>query len=170
MSRILGIDLGTTNSLIAQVVDGVPHVIRDPQTGERLLPSVVAFTDDGKVLVGQAARDAERNGSGIVISSVKRLMGIGMEHVNEDDRKQFPLTPADSGPVRFTVGNQSMTPPQISAHLLRELRRRAEQALGEPVSDVVITVPAYFNDSQRQATRDAGRLAGLQVLRLVNEP
>ncbi|HQI76020.1 MAG TPA: Fe-S protein assembly chaperone HscA [Candidatus Latescibacteria bacterium] len=170
MSRILGIDLGTTNSLIAQVVDGVPHVIRDPQTGERLLPSVVAFTDDGKVLVGQAARDAERNGSGIVISSVKRLMGIGMEHVNEDDCKQFPLTPADSGPVRFTVGNQSMTPPQISAHLLRELRRRAEQALGEPVSDVVITVPAYFNDSQRQATRDAGRLAGLQVLRLVNEP
>jgi len=170
MPRILGIDLGTTNSLIAEVVDGAPRVIADPHTGEVLLPSVVHYADDGTVLVGQSAREAEARGTGITIASVKRLMGIGMEHVNADDRTQFPLVEAESGPVQFMIRDEIITPPQVSAEVLRELKRRAEAVLGEEISEVVITVPAYFNDSQRQATRDAGRLAGLNVLRLVNEP
>jgi Fe-S protein assembly chaperone HscA len=170
MSRILGIDLGTTNSLIAEVVDGIPQVIRDPSTGTALLPSVVTFADDGVVLVGQSARDAEQQDNGVTISSVKRLMGIGTEHVNDDDWRQFPIEKNRSGAVRLAIRDQILTPPQISSYILRELKRRAEAASGETIREVVITVPAYFNDSQRQATRDAGRLAGLQVLRLVNEP
>jgi len=167
---ILGIDLGTTNSLIAHVDGGSPHVITDPENGGAILPSAVHFRDDGTILVGSAAREAETGATGITISSVKRLMGIGMEHVNDDDRRQFPLADAQDGPVRLSIGGKDITPPQISARVLGELKRRAEKRLNETVNDVVITVPAYFNDSQRQATRDAGRLAGLNVLRLVNEP
>jgi len=170
MPRILGIDLGTTNSLIAQVRDGKPEVIRDPQTGESLLPSVVHFAEDGTILVGQAAREAEVRGTGTTVASIKRFMGIGMEHVNLDDRRQFPLVEPTEGPVKLIINGEETTPPQLSAHVLRELKRRAEAVLGGEADQVVITVPAYFNDSQRQATRDAGRLAGLNVLRLLNEP
>ncbi len=170
MSRILGIDLGTTNSLIGHVVDGKPTIVADAQTGEELLPSVVHFADDGSALVGRSARDAESRGDGVTIASVKRLMGIGMEHVNDDDRRQFPLIAKTDGPVELDVFGHEFTPPQISAFVLRELKRRAETALEAEVSEVVVTVPAYFNDSQRQATRDAGRFAGLKVLRLLNEP
>lgn len=170
MSRILGIDLGTTNSLIGHVVTGELQVIADAQTEEELLPSVVHFSNDGSALVGRSARDAETGRDGITIASVKRLMGIGMEHVNDDDRRQFPLVDKTEGPVALEIFGREFTPPQISAFVLRELKRRAEAALGADVSEVVITVPAYFNDSQRQATRDAGRFAGLKVLRLLNEP
>ena len=170
MSRILGIDLGTTNSLIGHVVDGKPTIVADAQTGEELLPSVVHFADDGSALVGRSARDAESRGDGVTIASVKRLMGIGMEHVNDDDRRQFPLIAKTDGPVELDIFGHEFTPPQISAFVLRELKRRAETALEAEVSEVVVTVPAYFNDSQRQATRDAGRFAGLKVLRLLNEP
>ena len=165
---IFGVDLGTTNSLIARVQDGRPHVLADPQTGSRVLPSVVHYPAEGAVLVGEAARNARSEGW--TMSSVKRVMGIGMEHVTDDDRRDFPLTDATEGPVKLGIRGREITPPQVSAHILRELKRRAEENVGEEVRDVVITVPAYFNDSQRQATRDAGRLAGLRVLRLVNEP
>lgn len=170
MSRVYGIDLGTTNSLVAEVRDGRPRIVADTQTGEELLPSVVHFAENGTALVGQAARDAERTEAGVTIASVKRLMGIGMEHVNSDDRRQYPLKDANQGPVGFEVYGRDITPPQVSSFVLRELKRRAEAESGEDVRDVVVTVPAYFNDSQRQATRDAGRFAGLNVLRLVNEP
>jgi molecular chaperone DnaK len=170
MSRVFGIDLGTTNSLIAEVRDGRPRIVADAQTGDELLPSVVHFAEDGTALVGQAARDAERTDTGVTIASVKRLMGIGMEHVNSDDRRQFPLKGANEGPVSFEIYGREITPPQVCSFVLRELKRRAEEDSGEEVRDVVVTVPAYFNDSQRQATRDAGRFAGLNVLRLVNEP
>ena len=169
MSRIVGIDLGTTNSLVAVVDGGEARVIADPQAGGALLPSVVHFADD-EILVGAAAREAETDGRGITVSSVKRLMGIGLEHVNNDDRRQFPLAEGESGPVALRIGDRDVTPPQISSLVLLELKRRAEAALEEEITDAVVTVPAYFNDSQRQATRDAGRLAGLNVQRLVNEP
>ena len=165
---IFGIDLGTTNSLIAYAKDGKPSVIADRHTGSNMLSSVVHYPPEGAVLVGDAALHVDDGGW--TVSSVKRLMGIGMEHATDDDRRDFPLTDATEGPVKLAIRGQETTPPQVSAQILRELKRRAEEETGETVTDVVITVPAYFNDSQRQATRDAGRLAGLRVLRLVNEP
>ena len=187
MDRIFGIDLGTTNSLIA-VMDGeTPRVIADPRTGNPLLPSVVALAPDGRVLVGEAAIEAEphlsveRDGrisavgfpggeQGAVVRSVKRYMGLGGDELAAADSRRYTFTDLRGPVVRFQVGTRVYTPPQISAELLRALKTRAEQALKEEVRRVVITVPAYFNDGQRQATKDAGRLAGLEVMRLVNEP
>src|SRR4029453_6367546 len=145
MSRIVGIDLGTTNSLVAYVEGGVPRVIPDAD-GRALLPSIVAYTPGG-VLVGDAARRQLVRNPARTIYSVKRLMGRGYEDVRRE-----------------------VTPPEVSAQILRALKQRAEAAFGEKVEQAVITVPAYFNDSQRQATKDAGRIAGLEVLRIVNEP
>jgi Fe-S protein assembly chaperone HscA len=170
VTRIIGIDLGTTNSLVAILEAGGPRVLPDPETGERLLPSAVAFLDDGEVIVGRRARELAAERPLDTILSVKRFMGLGLEHVSADDRARYRFVPGGEGAVRFVVAGRQVTPPEVSAHVLRELRRRAEVALGEPVTQAVITVPAYFNDSQRQATKDAGRLAGLEVLRLVNEP
>ena len=170
MGRIIGIDLGTTNSLVAVLEEGGPRVLPDPVTGARLLPSAVAFLPDGGVAVGQRARDLAVSRPLDTILSVKRFMGLGFEHVSAEDRRRYRFAESDGGIVRFAVGGREVTPPEVSAHILRELKRWAEAALGEAVSQAVITVPAYFNDSQRQATRDAGRLAGLEVLRLVNEP
>ena len=169
--RIVGIDLGTTNSLVAVLEDSGPRVLSDPATGARLLPSAVAFLDGGEVVVGARARALAVERPLDTILSVKRFMGLGCEHVTADDRRRYRFAGDGSGPVRFRVaGDRIVTPPEVSAYVLRELRRWAEAALGGPVSKAVITVPAYFNDSQRQATKDAGRLAGLEVLRLVNEP
>lgn len=171
MERIYGIDLGTTNSLIAYSDEGTPRVVRDPQTGSPLLPSVVSFLDAENHVVGAAARERAAHHPRETIASVKRFMGHGMEHVSDADRNEYPFVPGlTSGIVRFLIHGREYTPPEIAALILKELKRRAQTVLGEDVRQVVITVPAYFNDSQRQATRDAGRLAGLEVMRLVNEP
>jgi Fe-S protein assembly chaperone HscA len=172
MERIFGIDLGTTNSLIAYTDDEqTPHVIPDPETGSPLLPSVVSFPTSDEIVVGARARALASRHPLTTIASVKRFMGLGMDHVTPEDRAHYAF--ADEGSrdvVRFQIHGRIYTPPEISALILKELKRRATAALGEEAQKVVITVPAYFNDSQRQATRDAGRLAGLEVLRLINEP
>ena len=168
--RIVGIDLGTTNSLVACMDSGAPRVIGDAK-GDTLLPSVVYFHPDGEVSVGKAARPGLLAHPERTIYSVKRLMGRGLDDVALE-REQLPYTLSDrfQGILRIEVGDRHYTPPEVSAQVLRALKARAEAHLGEPVTQAVITVPAYFNDSQRQATRDAGRIAGLEVLRIVNEP
>ena len=168
MSRIVGIDLGTTNSLVAYMEGGFPRVIPDAE-GHVLLPSVVGFTADG-ILVGDAAKRQLVRNPTRTIYSVKRLMGKGYEDVKKELRYfPFHVVPSDEV-VRIRVADREVTPPEVSALILRALKERAEAHLGLPVTKAVITVPAYFNDSQRQATKDAGRIAGLEVLRIVNEP
>ena len=168
MSRIVGIDLGTTNSLVAYMEGGFPKVIPDAE-GHVLLPSVVGFTADG-ILVGDAAKRQLVRNPTRTIYSVKRLMGKGYEDVKKELRYfPFHVVPSDEV-VKIRVADREVTPPEVSALILRALKERAEAHLGEPVTKAVITVPAYFNDSQRQATKDAGRIAGLEVLRIVNEP
>ncbi len=169
MGRIIGIDLGTTNSLVAVLEEGGPRVLPDPETGAALLPSAVAFLPGGELIVGARAKALAGERPLDTILSVKRFMGLGLEHVSAEDRRRYRFA-GGGGVVRLVVEGREVTPPEVSAHILRELKRWAEAALGETVGQAVITVPAYFNDSQRQATRDAGRLAGLEVLRLVNEP
>src|SRR5208283_2567830 len=172
MSRIFGIDLGTTHSLIAVIDNGTPRVLAD-LAGGALLPSVVAFLDDNRTCVGTAAVELEAIGdvNAVVIRSVKRYMGLGQGDLAPEDRQRYTFVDTTSPVVSFKVGARAWTPPEISARILIELKRLAEAVLGgEQVERVVITVPAYFNDGQRQATRDAGRLAGLDVVRLVNEP
>jgi Fe-S protein assembly chaperone HscA len=165
---IVGIDLGTTNSLVAHMAGDVPRVVPDAQ-GRALLPSVVAFTPGG-VLVGEAARRELTRDARRAVYSVKRFMGKGYDDVKAELR-YFPFHVLPSQEVvRIRIGDRELTPPEISAYVLRELKGRAERALARPVARAVITVPAYFNDAQRQATRDAGRIAGLDVLRIVNEP
>ncbi|HEY7600902.1 MAG TPA: Hsp70 family protein, partial [Methylomirabilota bacterium] len=165
---VVGIDLGTTNSLVAYMDRGVPQVIRDAEGGG-LLPSVVAFGAAGPV-VGHPARRMLVRQAERAVYSVKRFMGKGFEDVR-DELRYFPfhVTPSQEI-VRIRIGERELTPPEISALILRELKARAERHLGRPVEKAVITVPAYFNDAQRQATKDAGRIAGLDVLRIVNEP
>jgi molecular chaperone DnaK len=170
MDRIFGIDLGTTNSLIAYSDAGSPRVIADPDTGEVLLPSVVSFPHPDEIVVGAAARALAVRHPLETIASVKRFMGLGMEHVTTADHERYAFVDDAAGVVRFHIHGRTYTAPEIAAQILKALKQRAETVMGEQVRRVVITVPAYFNDSQRQATRDAGRLAGLEVLRLVNEP
>jgi Fe-S protein assembly chaperone HscA len=168
MSRIVGIDLGTTNSLVAHVEGGIPRVIPDAE-GRTLLPSIVAWTGNG-VVVGEAARRQLARNAARTVYSVKRLMGRGYEDVKDElSRLPFEVTP-QAEVVSIRIGDRAVTPPEVSAHVLRALKHRAEAHFGEPVEQAVITVPAYFNDAQRQATKDAGRIAGLEVLRIVNEP
>ncbi len=170
-TRVVGIDLGTTNSLVAYLQDGVPTVIPG-EDGDRLVPSVVAWTDDG-VKVGNAARATLLADSASAVYSAKRLMGRDLDDVR-DELKLFPFQLAeDSKPgevLKLSVGGLTLTPPEISAYVLQQLKRNAERFFAAPVTRAVITVPAYFNDAQRQATKDAGRISGLDVLRLVNEP
>jgi Fe-S protein assembly chaperone HscA len=171
MPKIVGIDLGTTNSLVAIVENGAPRVLAGPD-GSNLVPSVIYFTESGEVLVGNGAKlrllDNPKNG----IFSIKRFMGKGIDDVRDD----LPLLPFEVSAersehiIRLKIFGRDYTPPELSAFILRELKRNAEAALGEEVTNAVITVPAYFNDAQRQATKDAGRIAGLDVLRIVNEP
>src|SRR3974390_839534 len=170
--RIIGIDLGTTNSLVAYMEDDRPVVIPG-EDGSNLVPSVVALDESDQIIGGNCARKClsetpERGGY-----RVKRLMGRGVEDV-QDELKLFPFRLADdlaAGEVlRIKLGNKTYTPPEVSAFILRQLKRNPERYFGGPVTKAVITVPAYFNDAQRQATKDAGRIAGLDVLRLVNEP
>ena len=169
--RVVGIDLGTTNSLVAYMEGDAPVVIPG-EDGERLVPSVVAWTDQG-VAVGNAARATLMSDASSAVYSAKRLMGRDIEDV-QGELKLFPFRLADGlrpGEVlKVSVGGLLLTPPEISAYVLQQLKRNAERFFGAPVTKAVITVPAYFNDAQRQATKDAGRIAGLEVLRLVNEP
>ena len=170
MSRIIGIDLGTTNSLVAYVDEatGLPRVIPDAE-GRPLLPSVVAFTPDG-IVVGEAARRQLARRPADTVYSVKRLMGRGHEDVKDEMRfLPFRIVPGE-GLVKLAVGGREVTPPEVSAAVLKALKERAERHFGEAIEKAVVTVPAYFNDAQRQATKDAGRIAGLDVVRIVNEP
>src|SRR6266700_4962023 len=170
--HIVGIDLGTTNSLVAYMQGETPAVIPG-EDGLNLVPSVVALDERNQIIVGNAARKYLIETPERAVYSVKRLMGRGVEDIQEE-LKFFPFRLADDiqpGEVlRIKVGERTYTPPEISAHVLRQLKRNAERFFGGPVTKAVITVPAYFNDAQRQATKDAGRIAGLDVLRLVNEP
>jgi molecular chaperone DnaK len=168
--HIVGIDLGTTNSLVAIMDMGVPRVIEGADGG-RLVPSIVALQDDESFAVGEPARELLLTHPERSVYSVKRLMGKGAADV-QDELKLFPFRIAEGSEsvIRIALGDKPYTPPEISAMVLRQLKKNAEADLGEPVTKAVITVPAYFNDAQRQATKDAGRIAGLEVLRLVNEP
>jgi molecular chaperone DnaK len=170
--RIVGIDLGTTNSLVAYMEGDRPVVIPG-EDGLNLVPSVVALDENGQIVVGSAARKYLMETPERAVYSVKRLMGRGVEDVQVELRL-FPFRLADdlaAGEVlRIKLGDKTFTPPEISAFILRQLKRNAERYFAAPVTKAVITVPAYFNDAQRQATKDAGRIAGLEVLRLVNEP
>jgi Fe-S protein assembly chaperone HscA len=169
MPKVVGIDLGTTNSLVAAVIDGRPTVLRDA-AGRGIVPSVVGGRADGSVVVGSEARETAQQFPEETIFSVKRFMGRDRAEVADLLARLPYRTMEGTGQIRFKVGAQWMTPPQISAEVLRALKRQAEEALGAVVEQAVITVPAYFNDGQRQATRDAGKLAGLEVLRIINEP
>ncbi|MEQ1909127.1 MAG: molecular chaperone DnaK [Vicinamibacterales bacterium] len=171
MSKIIGIDLGTTNSVVAVMEGGEPVVITNPEGG-RLTPSVVAFTKSGERLVGQVAKRQAVTNPENTVFSIKRFMGRRFDEVGEE-MKMVPYHVVPDGQrVTVKVDGQSkpLTPPEISAMILQKLKQAAEEYLGQPVSKAVITVPAYFNDAQRQATKDAGQIAGLEVMRIVNEP
>ncbi|HEX8090652.1 MAG TPA: molecular chaperone DnaK, partial [Blastocatellia bacterium] len=169
--RVVGIDLGTTNSLVAYMGDRGPEVIRDDR-GAALVPSVVYYdADERRLLIGEEARERLITEPRKAIYSVKRFMGKGGADVREDlHLVPFRIAAGSEQVIRFQMGDRVFTPPEISAFILRELKERASRFFGEEVTQAVITVPAYFNDAQRQATKDAGHLAGLEVLRIVNEP
>ena len=173
MGKIIGIDLGTTNSCVAIMEGGEPRVIPNSE-GDRTTPSIVAFADDDEVLVGQAAKRQAVTNPANTFYAVKRL--IGRKFTDAEVQKDLKLVPykiiaADNGDAWVETSRRTrMAPPEISARVLQKMKKTAEDYLGEPVTEAVITVPAYFNDSQRQATKDAGKIAGLEVKRIINEP
>jgi len=172
VSKILGIDLGTTNSCVAVVDVAAPRVISNRE-GSRTTASIVAFTDDGERLVGQIAKRQAIINPRNTVFAIKRLIGRKFKDPEIEKARQvlpFPLVEATNGDVAIQVRDRQLSPEEISAFVLREIKGFAEEALGEEIKEAIITVPAYFNDSQRQATRDAGRIAGLEVLRIINEP
>ena len=170
MAKVIGIDLGTTNSVVAVMEGNEPAVIPN-QEGSRTTPSVVGFTKDGEVLVGQIAKRQAVTNPENTVHSIKRFMGRRYDEVKEEIALvSYKVVPGPNGDVRIEIRGKQYSPPEISAHILRKLKEAAEAHLGEKVTDAVITVPAYFNDSQRQATKDAGRIAGLDVKRIINEP
>ncbi len=170
MSKIIGIDLGTTNSVVAVMEGGEPVVITNPE-GNRLTPSVVAFAKSGERLVGQVAKRQAVTNPENTIFSIKRFMGRRFDEVNEEMRTvPYTVAAAPNGDVRVNIMGKEHAPPEISAMILQKLKQAADEYLGQPVTKAVITVPAYFNDAQRQATKEAGKIAGLEVMRIVNEP
>ena len=172
MGKIIGIDLGTTNSCVSVLENGVAKVIENAE-GARTTPSIVAYANDGEILVGQSAKRQAVTNPHNTLYAVKRLIGRKFdEEVVQKDIKMVPfkIAKADNGDAWVEVNGQKMSPPQISAEILKKMKKTAEDYLGEAVTEAVITVPAYFNDSQRQATKDAGRIAGLDVKRIINEP
>src|SRR5881397_3145998 len=170
MPKVIGIDLGTTNSVVSVVEGGNPTVIAN-QEGSRLTPSVVGFTKDGEILVGQVAKRQAITNPENTIFSIKRFMGRRYEEVQQEVKLiPYKVVKAPNGDVRVEIRGKQYSPPEISAMILRKLKEAAEAHLGEKVTQAVITVPAYFNDSQRQATKDAGKIAALEVLRIINEP
>ncbi len=170
MGKIIGIDLGTTNSVVAVMDGGDPKVIPN-QEGDRTTPSIVAWTEQGEVIVGvHAKRQAITNPEGTIYSA-KRFVGRRFDESKSDvERMPYKSVRRDNGSVGFDIRGKQIAPPEVSAHVLRKLKQAAEDYLGEPVTEAVITVPAYFNDAQRNATKDAGKIAGLEVKRIVNEP
>ena len=170
MSKIIGIDLGTTNSVVAVMEGGEPVVITNPE-GNRLTPSVVAFTKGGERLVGQVAKRQAVTNPENTVFSIKRFMGRRFDEVSEEMRMvPYTVGTAANGDVRVKIMEEEFAPPQISAMVLQKLKQAAEEYLGQTVTKAVITVPAYFNDAQRQATKESGQIAGLEVMRIVNEP
>src|ERR1700686_4435446 len=170
MGKIIGIDLGTTNSVVAVMEGGQPTVIAN-QEGGRTTPSVVAFTKAGERLVGQVAKRQSITNPENTVFSIKRFMGRRSDEVNEEQKMvPYKVVRGENGDARVEIQGKKYTPPEISAMILTKLKEAAEAYLGQKVTRAVITVPAYFNDSQRQATKDAGQIAGLTVERLVNEP
>ncbi len=172
MGKIIGIDLGTTNSCVA-IMDGAKARVLENAEGDRTTPSIIAYTQDGETLVGQPAKRQAVTNPENTLFAIKRL--IGRRFQDEEAQRDKAIMPykiveADNGDAWLEVKGQKMAPPQISAEVLRKMKKTAEDYLGEPVTEAVITVPAYFNDSQRQATKDAGRIAGLEVKRIINEP
>src|SRR5580698_5480571 len=172
MGRIIGIDLGTTNSCVAIMEGNTVKVIENSE-GTRTTPSIIAYVDDNEILVGAPAKRQSVTNPKNTLYAVKRLIGRRFEE--KEVQKDIALMPykimkADNGDAWIEVRNEKLAPPQISAEILRKMKKTAEDYLGEPVTEAVITVPAYFNDSQRQATKDAGRIAGLEVKRIINEP
>src|SRR6202171_2078248 len=172
MAKIIGIDLGTTNSCVAIMEGGKPKVIENSE-GARTTPSVVAYQDDGEILVGAPAKRQAVTNAKNTLYAIKRLIGRRFEE--KEVQKDIALMPykivkADNGDAWVEVRGKKIGPQQVSAEILRKMKKTAEDYLGEEVTEAVITVPAYFNDSQRQATKDAGRIAGLEVKRIINEP
>ncbi|MGJ3355528.1 molecular chaperone DnaK [Providencia sp. Je.9.19] len=172
MGKIIGIDLGTTNSCVA-IMDGTTARVLENSEGDRTTPSIIAYTQDGEILVGQPAKRQAVTNPENTLFAIKRL--IGRRFQDEEVQRDVSIMPykiiaADNGDAWLDVKGQKMAPPQISAEVLKKMKKTAEDYLGEPVTEAVITVPAYFNDAQRQATKDAGRIAGLEVKRIINEP
>ncbi|MDQ1212346.1 molecular chaperone DnaK [Pantoea anthophila] len=172
MGKIIGIDLGTTNSCVA-IMDGTKARVLENAEGDRTTPSIIAYTQDGEILVGQPAKRQAVTNPQNTLFAIKRL--IGRRFQDEEVQRDIKIMPykiasADNGDAWLEVKGQKMAPPQISAEVLKKMKKTAEDYLGEPVTEAVITVPAYFNDAQRQATKDAGRIAGLEVKRIINEP
>ncbi|MBM4148006.1 MAG: molecular chaperone DnaK, partial [Lentisphaerae bacterium] len=170
MSKVLGIDLGTTNSCMAIMEGGEPVVIPNAE-GQRTTPSVVAFTKSGERLVGQAAKRQAVTNPRNTVYSIKRFMGRKHGEIGrETTLVPYEVVRASNGDAHVKIGDKTYSPPEISSMILQKLKADAEAFLGEKITQAVITVPAYFNDSQRQATKDAGRIAGFDVLRIINEP
>src|SRR5918911_1008921 len=170
MSKIIGIDLGTTNSVVAVMEGNEPKVIVNAE-GSRITPSVVGFAKNGERLVGQVAKRQAVTNPENTVFSIKRFMGRKYDEVNEEMKMvPYKVVRASNGDARVEVQGKQYSPPEISAMILQKLKSDAEAYLGDTVDSAVITVPAYFNDDQRQATKDAGRVAGLDVKRIINEP
>ncbi|MFA6033189.1 MAG: molecular chaperone DnaK [Myxococcota bacterium] len=170
MGKIIGIDLGTTNSCVA-IMDGKEPRVIENEEGSRTTPSVVAYTKDGEIVVGQVAKRQAITNPENTVFSIKRFMGRRLSEVAEEIKLvPYKVTQSSNGDAQVDIRGKNISPPEISAKILQKLKKAAENFLGEPVSDAVITVPAYFNDAQRQATKDAGQIAGLNVLRIINEP
>src|SRR6201999_2369759 len=172
MAKIIGIDLGTTNSCVAIMEGGKPRVLENAE-GDRTTPSIVAFAKDGEVIVGQPAKRQAVTNPQNTLFAIKRLIGRKFDEpmVQKDiGMVPYKIVKADNGDAWVEIQGKKMSPQEISARVLMKMKKTAEDYLGETVTEAVITVPAYFNDSQRQATKDAGRIAGLEVKRIINEP
>src|SRR4051794_21891710 len=168
--KIIGIDLGTTNSVVAIMEGRDPKVIENEE-GQRITPSVVGFTKEGEILVGQIARRQAITNPENTVYSIKRFMGRKFDEVGDEQKRvPYKIVRAPNGDAHVEIRGKRYSPPEISAYVLMKLKKAAEAYLGDKVTEAVITVPAYFNDAQRQATKDAGRIAGLEVKRIVNEP
>ena len=172
MGKIIGIDLGTTNSCVA-VMDGGEAKVVENAEGDRTTPSIIAYSNEGETLVGQPAKRQAVTNPDNTLFAIKRLIGRQFkDDVVQKDIKMVPykIDQADNGDAWVEVNGDKMSPPQISAQVLQKMKKTAEDFLGEEIKEAVVTVPAYFNDSQRQATKDAGKIAGLDVKRIINEP